>query len=150
MGTAPVDDLVLEVGDRREGDRPPAEDAVGDLEPPPDDPARRPPGPVLDRVAGERLADRNDVTDGQPGRPNAVVVAPRVAQVGDDDVAGRPATRQVDRRRRIDEDPAWSRRARAELEGQAVEDLPPGRETGQGPRVGGVESGGDLGLGRVP
>ena len=43
------------------------------------------------RVAGERLADRRHPADRQVGGPPAGGVPPGIAEVGDDDVAGRPA-----------------------------------------------------------
>ena len=151
MRTAPVDDLVRQVRDRGECPRAPAEDPVVDLEPAPDGPGQRPATPVEHAIPCQRLADRDDVTQGQPVGAQAVVVAPRVAQVGDDDVAGRPMTAQVDRRRAVDQDPARrASGARPEVEREPVEDLPAGRQAGQGGVIAGIESGRRPGHRRVP
>ena len=93
---------------------------------------RRPAGPVDDRVAGERLADRDDVPDGEARRPSPGVIPPGVAQVGDDDVAGRAMARQVDLDRRAEQDPAPCPGRRSEVERQAVEDRPTGRQPLEG------------------
>ena len=140
----PVQDLVLEMRDRGERAGAPAEDPLVDLEPAPDEPGRRPTGPVDDRVPGERLADRHDVPDGETVRPSPGIIAPGIAQVGDDDVAGRPVARQVDLDRRAEQDPALRARGRAEVEGQAVEDRPTGRQPFEGGRVAGLEAVGHL------
>ena len=148
--SAPVQDLVLEMRDRGERAGAPAEDALVDLEPAPDEPRRRPAGAVDDRVAGERLADRDDVPDGETRRPSPGVIPPGVAQVGDDDVAGRPVARQVDLDRRAEQDPARCVRRRSEVERQAVEDRPTGRQPLEGGCVPGLEAAGHLRLRGVP
>ena len=134
MRAAPVEDLVGQVGDRGERRRTPAQDPVGDLEPAADRPRRRPPGAVHHRVSRERFADRDHVAHRHPGRPGARVVAPGIAQVGDDEVAHRSAGRKVDRRGPLDEDPPSRIRPgiRSQLERQTVEHPAPGRQAGQG------------------
>ena len=147
---APVDDLVGQVRDRRERPRSPAEDPVVDLEPPPDDPAQLRSGAVHDRVARQRLADRDDVPDRQPGRPRPRVIAPRIAEVCHDDVTRRPGGRKLDRRRPIQEDPATGVHVRPEVEREALEHLASGRQAAERASVFGMEPGRDLGLARVP
>ena len=148
--SAPVQDLVLEMGDRRERAGAPAKDALVDLEPAPDEPARRPAGAVDDRVAGERLADRHDVSDGETGGPPAGVIPPSVAQVGDNDVAGRTVARQVHLDRRAEQDPARFPGRRPEVERQAVEDGPTGRQPLEDGRVPGLEATGHPSLRGIP
>ncbi len=147
--TAPVERLVVEVGHRPERSRAPAEDPVVDLEPAPDQPLGARSGAVDDRVPGQAFADRDDVADGQAGRPVAVIVTPGVAQVGDDEVAGRPAA-EVERDRPFDEDPASLTSARTEIERDAMEDLPAGRKTPERRSIRGMEPRAELVLGDVP
>ena len=148
--SAPVEDLVLEMRDRGERAGAPAEDALVDLEAAPDEPRRRPSGAVDDRVAGEWLTDRDDVPDREARRPSPGVIPPGVAQVGDDDVAGRTMVRQVDLDRRAEQDPALGVRGRAEVERQAVEDHPTGRQPLERGCVRGLEAAGYLRLRGVP
>ena len=68
MRSAPVDRLVVEVAHGRERGRAPAHDAVGDLEPAPDRMGRHLARSILDRIARQELADRDDVPDRHPGR----------------------------------------------------------------------------------
>ena len=150
MRPAPVDGLVGHVRNGRECAGSPAEDSVIDLEAPSDDPAQLGPGPVHDRIASERLADRHDVPDGQPGRPCPRVVAPRIAQVDDDDMTRRCRGRKLDRGRPIHEDPAAGSGPRPEVEREAVEDALPGRQAAERRSVFGMEASRDVGLGRVP
>ena len=148
--SAPVQDLVLEMRDRGERAGAPAEDALVDLEPAPDEPARRPAGPVDDRVAGERLADRHDVPDGETRGALSGVIPPGVAEMGDDDVAGRAVARQVDLDRRAEQHPARFPGRRSEVERQAVEDRPTGRQPLEGGRVPGLEAAGHPSLRGIP
>ena len=91
--------------------------------------------PVRERelVARERLARRQDPADRVAREAVAGGIAPAVGEVGDDDVARRAVTAQVDRQLVVGEDPAPPRRARPELEGQAPEDRRRRRAGGPGP-----------------
>ncbi len=150
VGPAPVDDLVRAVADRRERGRAPRQQPVVDLEPAPDQATPRRAMPVDDRVPRQRLAGRDHVTHGQPGGPPSGIVAPRVAQVGDDDVTRRAARAEIDRRRPVEEDPAFLTGTRPKVERQAVEHLQPGREPGQRGSQETMRTGPDPVVRRVP
>src|SRR4051812_27515848 len=109
MRSAPIEDLVVDVGDGGKCAGAPAEDAVVDLEPAADGSRdARPVGPD-DFVASQRFADRKDVSDRHAGWTNPAVVAPGVAQVRDDEMACRADLRQRDRERVVDEDEPGAR-----------------------------------------
>ena len=146
----PVDDLVRDVGDRGERPGSPAEDAVVHLESASDEAAGLPPVAVHERVPRKRLADGDDVPDGQARRAAPGVVAPGIAQVGDDDMARAVVGRQLHGRRPVEQDPAGIASSRPEVEWQAVEHLPPDRQALERRSVRGVETGVHVGSGRVP
>jgi hypothetical protein len=73
---------------RREGALPPAHDPVVDLESTADHLLDDSAGVELDRVAREGLPDGHDPADRQIGGPARDGIAPRVAELGDDEVAG--------------------------------------------------------------
>ena len=115
--TTPVERCVDVMRHGGEGALPPPDDALVDLEPPPHDTLDAPSGRQLEAVPNQRLPDRRHPADRQVSRPAIDRVAPRVAELGEDDVGGRSRPSQVHDDLTVEQEPAARRSSAAgELE----------------------------------
>ena len=137
---APVEGGVDEVWERGKGALAPPDDAVVHLESPPHDLGHRPTRGQLDGVAGEGLADRGDPADRQVRGTSLDRIAPGIAEVRDDHVAGRARRAQVQAGRSVEQQPAPVGRGAGEAERQSAKDLVSGRQPSDRFAIAGVES----------
>ena len=153
--TTPVERCVDVMRHGGEGALPPPDDALVDLEPPPHDTLDAPSGRQLEAVPNQRLPDRRHPADRQVSRPAIDRVAPRVTELGEDDVGGRSRPSHVHDDLTVEQEPAWcrrraGRRRAGELEWEPAVHAPPDRQSLDGVAVAGMEPGCELVGGGVP
>ena len=145
----PVERSIDLMGDSGEGTLAPADDALVHLEPAAHRHLDRSPRGQLEGVAGQRLADRRHPADRQVRRPSFDRIAPGVAEMGDDEVAGGPRRPQVHDDLAVEQEPPPLGRGASELEGQTPKDLAPRRQPPDRLEIGRVEPRTELDLARV-